>query len=67
MLVIAGRHDRTCAVGASEDMARRLPNAQLAVFKNSAHMMFAEEQDRDLATVHQFLNRIPSRGRGRAS
>jgi len=60
VLVLAGRHDRTCAVGAAEDMARRLPNAQLVVFENSAHMMFAEEQDRFLSAVRQFLGRITS-------
>jgi len=58
VLVLAGRHDRTCAVAASEDMARRLPNAELVVFENSAHMMFAEEQDRYLATVRHFLDRV---------
>jgi proline iminopeptidase len=58
VLVLAGRHDRTCAVGASEDMAPRLPDAELVVLENSAHMMFAEEQDRFLATVRQFLDRI---------
>ena len=58
VLVLAGRHDRTCAVGASEDMVRRLPNAELAVFENSAHMMFVEEQDRYLVTVRQFLDGI---------
>lgn len=51
VLVLGGRHDRTCAVGASQDMARRLPHAELVVFEDSAHMMFAEEQDR-------FLDRI---------
>lgn len=60
VLVLAGRHDRTCAVGAAEDMARRLPDAQLVVFENSAHMMFAEEQDRYLATVREFLDRVTS-------
>lgn len=60
VLVIAGRHDRTCVADASADMARRLPNAELAVFENSAHMMFAEEQDHYLATIRQFLNRITS-------
>jgi proline iminopeptidase len=57
VLVLAGRHDRTCAPGASQDMARRLPDAELVVFENSAHMMFAEEQDRYLAAVRQFLDR----------
>jgi proline iminopeptidase len=58
VLVLAGRHDRTCPAGAAEDMARRLPDAELVVFENSAHMMFAEEQDRYLATVRRFLDRI---------
>ena len=58
VLVLGGRHDRTCAVGASEDMAARLPDALLVVFENSAHMMFAEEQDRFLTAVRQFLDRI---------
>ena len=60
VLVVAGRHDCTCAVGASEDMARRLPDAELTVFENSAHMMFAEEQDLYLATVRRFLDRVAS-------
>jgi len=32
VLVLAGRHDRTCTVAASQDMARRLPDAELVVF-----------------------------------
>ena len=39
-------------------MTRRLPNAELVVYDNSAHMMFAEEQDGFIATVRQFLDRI---------
>jgi hypothetical protein len=58
VLVLADRHDRTCAVAASYDMARRLPNAELVVFENSAHMIFAEEQGRFLAAVRHFLDRI---------
>jgi pimeloyl-ACP methyl ester carboxylesterase len=58
VLVLAGRHDRVCPAGASEDMARRLPDAELVVFENSAHMTFAEENDRYLATVRRFLDRI---------
>jgi len=58
VLVLAGRHDRVCPVAAAEEMARRLPDAELVVFENSAHMMFAEEQDRYLAAVRQFLDRI---------
>jgi proline iminopeptidase len=58
VLVLAGRHDRTCAVAASQDMARGLPNAELAVFEDSAHMTFAEEPERYLQTVQRFLDDI---------
>jgi len=39
-------------------MAPRLPNGELVVFENSAHMMFAEEPDRYVATVREFLDRV---------
>jgi proline iminopeptidase len=58
VLVLAGRHDRVCPAGAAVDMARRLPDAELVVFEDSAHMTFAEENDRYLATVRRFLDRI---------
>lgn len=58
VLVLAGRHDRTCPVGAAEDLAPRLPDARLVVFEDSAHMMFAEEQDRYVAAVRDFLDRV---------
>ena len=58
VLVLGGRHDRVCPAGAAEDMARRLPDAELVVFEDSAHMTFAEENDRYLATVRRFLDRI---------
>jgi proline iminopeptidase len=58
VLVLAGRHDRTCAIGASQDMARRLPNAELVVLEDSAHMTFAEEPERYLQTVRRFLDDI---------
>lgn len=62
VLVLAGRHDRTCAVGASEEMANRLPNGELVVFEDSAHMMFVEEQEAYLTSVRRFLERITSPG-----
>lgn len=60
VLVLSGRHDRACAASASEDMAPRLPDAELVIFENSAHMTFAEEQDRYLGSVRTFLDRITS-------
>jgi len=58
VLVLAGRHDRTCVAGASEEMTELLPNAELVVFEQSAHMFFAEEQDRFLEVVTAFLDRV---------
>ena len=58
VLVCGGRHDRACSVGASEEMAAAMPNAELVVFEESAHMMFAEEQDKYLASVRAFLDRV---------
>lgn len=43
------------------DLAPRLPDAELLVFENSAHMTFVAEQDRYLKTVRQFLDRIITR------
>jgi proline iminopeptidase len=60
VLVLAGRHDRTCTVEAAEAMAAGIPNAELVVFEESAHMMFAEEPDRYVAVVRDFLDRNAS-------
>jgi proline iminopeptidase len=57
VLVLAGRHDRTCSVEAAQDMASRLPRGELVVFENSAHMSFVEQPDQYAATVIDFLDR----------
>jgi proline-specific peptidase len=56
VLVLAGRHDRTCSVAASEAMAAGIPNARLVVFEDSAHMTFVEENERYVAAVRAFLD-----------
>jgi proline iminopeptidase len=58
VLVLAGRHDRTCPVAASERMAALLPNAELRVFEESAHMTFVEEPEAYVETVGSFLTGI---------
>jgi proline iminopeptidase len=58
VLVLAGRHDRTCVVKAAEEMINLLPDAEFVVFEESAHMFFVEEQDRFLAAVTAFLDRV---------
>lgn len=57
VLVLAGRHDRTCTVAAAEAIAGGIPGAELCVFEDSAHMMFIEEQAGYVAAIEDFLKR----------
>ncbi len=58
VLVLSGRHDRTCPAEAGSDMATRIPGAEYAVFEKSAHMPFVEEQGAYLSAVAAFLERF---------
>jgi proline iminopeptidase len=58
VLVLAGRHDRTCPVAAAEAMAAGLPDAELVVFERSGHMTYVEENEAYLAAVRAFLSRL---------
>jgi proline iminopeptidase len=58
MLVLAGRHDRTCSVQAAEVIAGGVPDAELVVFADSGHMTFVEEPDAYRAAVRRFLARV---------
>lgn len=57
VLVLAGRHDRTCVPAAAEATAKGIPLAELRIFEHSGHMTFVEEPEAYLATVRDFLNR----------
>ena len=57
VLVLAGRHDRTCPAETSERMAGLLPRGELHVFEESAHMTFVEEPERYLEVLCRFLAR----------
>ena len=57
VLVLAGRHDRTCTVEAAEAMAAGIPGAELRIFEHSGHMTFVEEQELYVAIVRSFLER----------
>ena len=57
VLVLAGRHDRTCSVEAAEAIARGVRRGELVVFEQSGHFTYAEESDRYLAVVRDFLDR----------
>lgn len=57
VLVLTGRYERTCPVEAAELIARHVPDAELVVFENSAHMSFVEENAAYLAAIEAFLQR----------
>lgn len=58
MLVLAGRHDRTCVPAAAEQIAALVPEGQLHVFENSGHFAYAEEPEEYVAVVRAFLDRV---------
>jgi proline-specific peptidase len=57
VLVLTGRHDRTCTVEAAEAIAAGVANAELRIFEQSGHMTFVEEPDLYVAIVRSFLER----------
>jgi proline iminopeptidase len=57
VLVLAGRHDRTCVVEGAEAMAKGLPDAEFVVFEESAHMTFVEENEKYVRVVREFLEK----------
>ncbi len=60
VLVLTGRHDRTCVPAASERIAELVPGAELHILEESGHMGFIEQQDDYVATVRAFLDRVTS-------
>jgi proline iminopeptidase len=59
VLVLAGRHDRTCVPAAGEAIAAAIPHAELVVFEQSGHMTFVEENEAYLDAVRRFLQSVP--------
>ncbi len=57
VLVLTGRHDRTCVVEGAEAMAKGLPNSEFVVFEESAHLTFVEENVKYVRIIRDFLNR----------
>jgi proline iminopeptidase len=54
-LVIAGRHDRTCSIAASQAIADGIPQSQMVICEESGHMTFVEENPKYLAEIRNFL------------
>jgi len=55
VLVLAGRHDRTCSVLGAQAIAAGIPGSRLVIFEESAHMMYVEEPGLYRRTVRDFL------------
>lgn len=54
-LVMGGRHDWVTPYPESELIAASIPNSELVIFEESAHLPFVEEQDLFTAVVRKFL------------
>jgi proline iminopeptidase len=56
-LIVVGRHDWITPVASSEEIAAGIPNSELVIFENSGHSPQLEENEKFIATVHDFLTR----------
>ena len=54
-LVSVGRHDWICPVDQSEEIARMVPGAQLAIFEQSGHSPQIEERSAFTKRLAEFL------------
>jgi proline iminopeptidase len=58
VLVLGGRHDRTCSAEGAEAIATGIPGAELVIFEESGHMAFVEEPDAYRGALRRFLARL---------
>jgi len=58
VLVLTGRHDRTCVVEAAEAIADGIADARLEILEASGHMTFVEEPERYVEVVAGFLDAV---------
>lgn len=54
-LVIAGRHDWMCSPEFSEEIASKIPNADLRIFENSGHLIRVDEPEALRDAIAGFL------------
>jgi proline iminopeptidase len=58
LLVLAGRHDRTCSVEAATAISAGVPGSRLVVLEDSGHMTYVEQTDDYVAAVRGFLRSL---------
>lgn len=55
-LIVAGRYDLVCPIGAARRLAETIPEARLALFEQSGHFPWIEEPEKFFALAHDFLS-----------
>ena len=55
MLVIVGRHDRTCTLERAEEIHREVAGSELVVIEKAAHMTFVEQPAAYFQALRQWL------------
>ena len=58
-LIMAGEYDMAVPLWMNEQFHAAIPNSELAVFKDTGHMITAEAPEKTLAVFQSFLNRLP--------
>lgn len=58
-LILAARHDWRTTVKQARIMEAGIPGSELAIFEESGHQLYIEEQEKFLATVRDFIQRNP--------
>lgn len=61
-LVLCGRHDVLTPPSLHEDMARRIPGAELVILEESGHLTPIEEPEKVTAKLRQLLGRTSASG-----
>lgn len=57
-LILCGKHDVQCPVVFSEEMAGEIPKAQLAIFNESNHYPFLEEEQAFMKVIDEFMDKV---------
>ena len=54
-LILQGRYDWVTPMAGAQEMAEKIPSAQLHVFEHSGHMVFMEEQEELVSVIKQWI------------
>ncbi len=57
-LILQGRYDWVTPMAGAEEMAQKIPNAQLHIFEHSGHMVFMEEQEELVSVIKQWIESL---------